>query len=160
MLLNLVAATGSTDADVILGLIERYSSTDIRENESLVSLVNYALQYYKDYIAPNRKFVVPTESEVAVLLDIKENLMLLAKEYASAEELQNLLLSIARKYPEYCDANKLNAVGLPVVKGDFFKMLYKTLLGAESGPRFGSFIELYGIVPMIELIDKTIEHLI
>ncbi len=160
MLLNLVAATGSTDADVILGLIERYSSTDIRENESLVSLVNYALQYYKDYIAPNRKFVVPTESEVAVLLDIKENLMLLAKEYASAEELQNLLLSIARKYPEYCDANKLNAVGLPAVKGDFFKMLYKTLLGAESGPRFGSFIELYGIVPMIELIDKTIEHLI
>lgn len=157
MLLNLVAATGSTDADVILGLIERYNSINIRKNESLVRLVNYALQYYKDYIAPNRKFVAPTASEITVLLDIKENLLLLAKEYASAEELQNLLLSIGRKYPEYCDADKLNAAGLPAVRSNFFKMLYKTLLGAESGPRFGSFIELYGIMPMVELINKTIQ---
>lgn len=158
MLLNLVVATNATEPEVILGLIERYSGSNVRTNNSLINLVDYALQYYKDYVAPNRIFIRPTENEKQVLNDIKDNLSKFDKEQANAENLQNLLLAVARKYSEYCDANKLNAVGLPAVQGNFFKMLYKTLLGSESGPRFGSFIELYGINSTVALINKTLAN--
>lgn len=157
MLLNLVAATGSDDRQVILGLIEKYVGEDLSHNKTIISLIDNALQYYKDYIAPNRRLEAPNNDEIIVLKDIKEHLAKLDnKAIINAEEIQNLLLTIARKYPFYCNRDKLNAAGLPTVKGDFFQMLYSTLLGAQSGPRFGSFIALYGVVPMIDLLEQTI----
>lgn len=156
MLINLVVATNATDANVILGLIEKYNGVKASENKTLVELVDYAIQYYKDYVAPNRVFAIPSNSEKEVLEAIKNKLQNFDKTNSTAENLQNLLLSVARNYSEYCNANKLNEAGLPTVQGNFFKMLYQTLLGAEAGPRFGSFIALYGIDSVIELIDKTI----
>lgn len=154
MLLNLVVATGATEESVIWGLLDRYCGPDVRSNISLVNLVKYALQYYKDYVAPNREYAVPTEREKEVLKSIAEALV--GKEGYKSAELQNLLLDTARKYPEYCDANKTNSEGAMAVKGSFFQMLYRTLLGAASGPRFGSFIELYGIDSTIKLINSVL----
>lgn len=38
-------------------------------------------------------------------------------------------------------------------QSDWFGGLYQVLLGAERGPRFGSFVALYGINETIELIQ-------
>ncbi|MDN5249172.1 MAG: hypothetical protein QWI73_03645, partial [Alphaproteobacteria bacterium] len=38
----------------------------------------------------------------------------------------------------------------------FFQMLYKTLLGQASGPRLGSFIELYGLQESKQLVGQAI----
>ena len=41
---------------------------------------------------------------------------------------------------------------------DFFKLIYKVLLGQEQGPRLGSFIKLYGIKKTIKLIDDILKN--
>jgi lysyl-tRNA synthetase class 1 len=41
-----------------------------------------------------------------------------------------------------------------LIMRDWFKAIYEVLLGASQGPRFGSFIALYGIENTIALIDK------
>ena len=38
----------------------------------------------------------------------------------------------------------------------WFQALYETLLGSSEGPRFGSFIALYGIHDTINLINKCL----
>ena len=40
---------------------------------------------------------------------------------------------------------------------DWYSRLYEILLGQTQGPRLGSFIILYGVKEVIDLIDKAIE---
>ncbi|MCB1350820.1 MAG: lysine--tRNA ligase, partial [Maritimibacter sp.] len=39
---------------------------------------------------------------------------------------------------------------------DWFKALYQVLLGADQGPRFGSFVALYGVAETVALIDRAL----
>jgi lysyl-tRNA synthetase class 1 len=44
----------------------------------------------------------------------------------------------------------------PGVSNDWFGMLYAVLLGEARGPRFGSFVALYGIAPTRTLIADAL----
>ena len=44
----------------------------------------------------------------------------------------------------------------PGVSNDFFNMLYEVLLGEKRGPRFGSFVALYGVNETRALIAKAL----
>ena len=39
---------------------------------------------------------------------------------------------------------------------DWFKALYEVLLGQSQGPRFGSFIAVYGLERTVELINQAL----
>ena len=39
---------------------------------------------------------------------------------------------------------------------DWFNMLYQVLLGQEKGPRFGSFVAVYGVPNAIAMIDGAL----
>jgi len=39
---------------------------------------------------------------------------------------------------------------------EWFKALYEVLLGQSQGPRFGSFVAIFGIDETIELIDHAL----
>jgi lysyl-tRNA synthetase class 1 len=67
-------------------------------------------------------------------------------ETASAEDIQNIVYEIG-KDPHY---------GFEQLR-DWFKALYETLLGAEQGPRMGSFIALYGIENSRKLITQALD---
>ena len=41
-------------------------------------------------------------------------------------------------------------------RSHFFQMLYQVLLGQERGPRFGSFVALYGIDETRALIARAL----
>jgi hypothetical protein len=43
--------------------------------------------------------------------------------------------------------------GRPGVSLDWFNMLYQVLLGQEKGPRFGSFVAVYGLQNAVTMID-------
>jgi lysyl-tRNA synthetase class 1 len=62
---------------------------------------------------------------------------------ASAEDIQNQVFEIGKKYP----FESLR---------DWFKALYETLLGSEQGARMGSFIALYGVVNTRRLIKEAL----
>ena len=65
---------------------------------------------------------------------------------ARAEELQTILYDVGRAMPRYQDPNAKGATpDKPGVSNAWFGAIYQVLLGEERGPRFGSFIELYGV---------------
>jgi len=40
---------------------------------------------------------------------------------------------------------------------EWFKAIYEVLIGQSQGPRFGSFVELYGVQDSIALIDDALD---
>ena len=67
------------------------------------------------------------------------------------------LYDVARKIPRYQDMKAKGATAeRPGVSNDWFTMLYGVLLGESRGPRFGSFVALYGIAETRQLIADAL----
>ena len=73
----------------------------------------------------------------------------------SAEDIQNVVYEIGRREP-FLDQVKKGKDGRPGVSLDWFNMLYQVLLGQEKGPRFGSFVAVYGVPNAVAMIDGAL----
>ena len=156
MLLNLVSASNAENADVLWGFISRYAKGATPENQpELDSLVGFAIRYFNDFVKPTKKFRAPDAVERETLEKIDQTLANLPAD-ADAHTIQNALLDIGRVTERYQDHNKKSPDGGPGVSVSFFQMLYEVLIGQERGPRFGSFIALYGIDETRGLIAKAL----
>ena len=116
-------------------------------------MVGYAINYYRDFVAPTKKFREPSETERAALQDLRNALSQLSAD-ASAETIQNAVYEIGRREP-FLDTKKAKD-GRPGVSLEWFNMLYQVLLGQEKGPRFGSFAAVYGLQNTIDMIDGAL----
>ncbi|MGD0633486.1 MAG: lysine--tRNA ligase [Beijerinckiaceae bacterium] len=157
MLLNLATVANSTDPAVLWGFLRRYApSVSPQNHPRLDALVGYAVAYYRDFVRPAKKYRLPDEVERAALEQLDAALGALA-EGASAEDIQTALYDVARPIPRY---QNLNAKGAtperPGVSNDWFSMLYQVLLGKSEGPRFGSFVALYGVKETRALIEAAL----
>ncbi len=156
MLLNLVSASNAENADVLWGFISRYAKGATPENQpELDSLVGFAIRYFNDFVKPTKKFRAPDAVERETLEKIDQTLANLPAD-ADAHTIQNALLDIGRVTERYQDHNKKSPDGGPGVSVSFFQMLYEVLIGQERGPRFGSFIALYGIDETRSLIADAL----
>ena len=64
---------------------------------------------------------------------------------------------MARPIPRYQDFKAKTATPeRPGVSNEWFNALYQVLLGEERGPRFGSFVALYGVPETRALIAKAL----
>jgi lysyl-tRNA synthetase class 1 len=78
-------------------------------------------------------------------------------EDASAEQIQDVVYEIGRREPFLDKSGKGKTKdGKPGVSLDWFNMLYQVLLGQEKGPRFGSFVAVYGISNAVAMIDGAL----
>ena len=156
MLLNLAAVANSEDASVLWGFLRRYAPGASPENHPrLDRLVGYAVAYFRDFVKPAKNYRAADDVERAVLQEIDETLS--GMEGASAEEIQTALYDVARAVPRYQDFGAKGATPVrPGVSNDFFNMLYEVLLGEKKGPRFGSFIALYGVAETRKLIEDAL----
>ena len=146
MLLNLAAVANSEDPAVLWGFLRRYAPDASPEKvPRLDAMIGYAVAYFRDFVRPKKVFRAADEVERAALEKLGEGLAALPQG-ASAEQAQTLLYDVARPIPRY---QNLSAKGAtperPGVSNDWFNMLYQVLLGEDRGPRFGSFIALYGV---------------
>ncbi|WP_182418654.1 lysine--tRNA ligase [Bartonella sp. HY038] len=156
MLLNLVSASNAENKNVLWGFISRYADGVTPENnKSLDDLVGYAIGYFNDFVKPTKKFRAPDEVERETLIAIDKNLSALDLQ-ADGNIIQNALLDVARKIERYQDSAKKGPDGGPGVSVMFFQMLYEVLIGQERGPRFGSFVALYGINETRERIQQAL----
>ncbi len=156
MLLNLVSASNAENAEVLWGFISRYAKgVNAQTCPELNQLVKFAIKYFDVFVKPNKKFRLPDDSERATLAQIDEKLANLP-ETVDGNMLQNMLLDVARLTERYQDHSKKSPEGGPGVSNVFFQMLYEVLLGQERGPRWGSFIALYGINEMRALIAEAL----
>jgi lysyl-tRNA synthetase class 1 len=106
-------------------------------------LVGYALRYYHDFVKPAKTYRLPTAQERTALQALADAL---GKVQAGAggEELQNLVYEAGKVHGF---ADNLRA---------WFGALYEVLLGQSQGPRFGGFIELYGVENTRTLIARAL----
>jgi lysyl-tRNA synthetase, class I len=88
----------------------------------------------------------PKANEAMALRELDAQLAALPED-ASAEEIQHIVYAIG-KDPHY---------GFGELR-DWFKALYQTLLGADQGPRMGSFIALYGVANSRRLIAQALQE--
>jgi len=156
MLLNLVSASNAENADVLWGFISRYAPGVTQENNpKLNELVTYAIRYFNDFVKPTKKFRPADDVELAALKGIDAQLATLPAD-ADGNAIQNAMLDVARGIERYQDHTKKSPEGGPGVSVSFFQMLYEVLIGQERGPRFGSFVALYGIAETRALIEKAL----
>jgi lysyl-tRNA synthetase class 1 len=142
LLLNLVSASNAENKDVLWGFIDNYApGVNARSHPFLDRLTDYALVYYRDFVAPNKTYRAPTADERAALTDLSEKLGALDVA-ADAETIQTEVYAVGKANFEE------NLRG-------WFQTLYQVLLGQDQGPRFGSFAALYGLEKTRTLIDDA-----
>jgi lysyl-tRNA synthetase, class I len=157
MLLNLAAVANSEDPAVLWGFLRRYAPDASPENHPrLDGLIRYAVRYFRDFVRPAKSYREPDDVEREALSKLADMLAALPK-HASAETIQTALYDIAREIPRYQDLKAKGATPeRPGVSNDWFNMLYAVLLGEGRGPRFGSFVALYGIDETRQLIAEAL----
>ena len=145
MLMNLVSASNAEDPSVLWGFISRYAPEATPETHpQLDQLVGYAIRYFDDFVKPHKVFRAPSELEEAALRDLDRKLQALATgDHANGEVIQSLVYEVGKAHA----FENLR---------DWFKALYQVLLGQDQGPRFGSFIALYGVEETRSLIAKAL----
>jgi lysyl-tRNA synthetase, class I len=157
MLLNLVSASNAENAETLWGFIGRYwPGVTPRSHPKLNRLVEYAIHYFRDFVLPEKKFRAAGEVERAALTDLRDALSQLPPD-STAERIQEVVYEVGRRPPFLDTTGKIKTRdGKPGVSLEWFNMLYQVLLGQEKGPRFGSFVALYGLGNTIEMIDGAL----
>ena len=143
LLLNLVSAANAENKETLWGFISRYAPDASPESHPLLDqLAGYAIRYYEDFVRPAKTYRAPDEKECAALVDLASQLRKHDGE-ADASTLQSLVFSVGKAH----EFEPLRA---------WFTALYEVLLGQSQGPRFGSFIALYGVSETADMIDAAL----
>src|SRR6201999_3510112 len=97
--------SNAENADTLWGFIGRYRPgvTPVT-HPKLDALVGYAINYYRDFVLPEKKFREPSDGERAALNDLRDALSTLPPS-ASAEDIQNVVYEIGRREP-FLDTKK------------------------------------------------------
>jgi lysyl-tRNA synthetase, class I len=157
MLLSLVTASNAANAETLWGFISRYRpGVTSRTHPRLAALVGHAINYYRDFVAPAKKFRAPNAAERAALHDLRDALAQLP-EQPTPEAIQDVVYEVGRREPFLDKTGKIKTKdGKPGVSLEWFNMLYQVLLGQEKGPRFGSFVAAYGVPNTVAMIDGAL----
>jgi lysyl-tRNA synthetase class 1 len=148
MLLNLASVINADSPEMLWGFIRAYSPGASPESAPfLARLVDYAIAYNRDFVAPTKRYRAATAEEHVALTDLADRLEAGdAKNFSGeteAERLQNLVYAVGKEQ---------KFVPLKA----WFDCLYQVLLGQNEGPRFGGFIALYGVARTVELIRTSL----
>jgi lysyl-tRNA synthetase, class I len=143
ILLNLANVCHSEDKAVLWHFITRYRPDANPETAPMLDkLVEYAINYYQDFVRPNKSYRKASDVERAALTDLVTRIRALPRD-ADAEAIQTEVYAVGQRE----DFDDLKA---------WFKALYEILLGQSEGPRMGSFFALYGLDESLELIERAI----
>ena len=143
VLTNLVSVLNTDDRQIVWDYVLRYDPEAGQNEEILDRMIDTALHYYRDFIAPTKVYSWPQETYHEAL----DAFVTYLQEHpeAGADELQSACYSAAKD----------RELGL----GGWFKAMYQLLLGQDQGPRIGTFVSLYGIKETLKLIEARREAL-
>ncbi len=144
ILLNLANVCHSEDKAVLWHFISRYRPDAAPETAPMLDrLVEYAINYYQDFVRPAKSYRKASDAERDALIDLASRLKALPKD-ADAEEIQTQVYEVGKR-EDFADQK------------DWFKALYEILLGQSQGPRMGSFMALYGMDESLALLERAIK---
>ena len=143
LLLHLVSASSAENEDVMWGFITQHNP-EIKKGDVafMDKIVRLSINYFNKYVKPHKVFREATSQEkegFSRLLELLENFQI---ENLTAEEIQTQVYSIG--------------MDLGFELKAWFSAIYEVLLGEKQGPRVGTFIKLYGISNMKNLIKERV----
>jgi lysyl-tRNA synthetase class 1 len=145
LLLNLVSAANASDKAILWGFLSRYIPGATPESQPLLDqMAGYAINYYEDFVRPNKVFRAPDSRERSAMEDLADRLKDLGPACTDVDLIQNEVYAAGK------DA------GFEPLRG-WFAALYEVLLGQSQGPRFGSFVAIFGIERTIALIESGLK---
>ena len=145
MLLNIVGSSNAKSKDILWKFINRFhDDINPKDHPILDSLTNYAINYFKDKVEPNKKFKTPNLNEKKALRELVNELKPISQEM-TPEDIQTIVYSVGKK----CGYDKNLR--------EWFKLIYEVLFGELDGPRMGFFISFFGVKETIKLIDDKIK---
>ncbi len=146
LLLNLIGVLGAeASAEQVWSYLANYvPGAGPEAHPELARLVETALAYNRDFVAPTLAKRAPEINEAAALREL-DRYLAETGEGTGADDLQTLIYDIGKR----------EQFGFESLR-DWFKALYQTLLGSDQGPRMGSFIALYGIPETRRLIAEAL----
>src|SRR5205823_170570 len=119
MLLTLVSSSNAENAETLWGFIGRYRpGVTPQTHPKLDALVGYAINYFRDFVLPEKKFREPTAAERGALEDLRNALARLPQD-ATPEDIQNVVYEIGRREP-FLDHAKPSKDGRPGVVEERF----------------------------------------
>ena len=143
LLLNLVSAADASTKDILWGFLARYIPGATPSSEPMLDkLAGYAIHYYEDFVKPSKRFRAPDLRERAAMEALVRRLQALPAG-ADAEAIQNEVFEVGK------------AAGFEPLRA-WFAALYEVLLGQPTGPRFGSFVAIFGVDRTIRLIERAL----
>ncbi len=141
LLLNLVSVMGKVDQRMLAEVIRRRTGLDPAGDPRLARLIDHAIAYHRDRIAPTLSRRAPDAREREALLALDR--WLAAHPGADSEAIQFELYEIGKRH------------GFEPLRA-WFQALYEVLIGSREGPRMGSFIALYGIAETRALLAEAL----
>ena len=144
MLLNLVGSSNAENKEILWKFINKFHK-NIKSNDHpiLDSLTEYAINYFKDKVEPNKKFKKPNNEEKIALMNLTKKLKDVSQN-SKPEEIQTLIYTVGKEN------------GYEKNLRDWFKLIYLVLFGEEDGPRMGFFVSFFGVKETIELLKDKV----
>jgi lysyl-tRNA synthetase, class I len=154
LLLNLAAVANAENKDVLWGFLRRYApGADPSTHPQLDRMAGYAVRYFRDRVKRQKTYRLAEDHERAALQDLMAMLEGVAAEgVIDPAVIQDRILDVGRRDPWRTPGKD----GGWNVGGAWFQMLYQVLLGEERGPRFGSFVAIYGALNTRALIARAL----
>ncbi|MGZ3306007.1 MAG: lysine--tRNA ligase [Asticcacaulis sp.] len=142
LMLNLVSAANAADKETLWGFLRAYIPGATPETEPVLDrLAGYALNYFEDFVRPTKAFRLPSDQEREAFADLAAQLRALPADMRDAEALQNIVFEVGKAH------------GFEPLRS-WFQALYEVLLGQSQGPRFGSFVAIFGVERTVRLIEQ------
>ena len=142
MLLNLVGSSNADNKEILWKFINRFhKEIDQKKYKILDRLTEFAINYFKDKVKPNKKFKIPNTKEKKALENLVKKLKKIDQKL-SPEEIQTHVYTVGKEN------------GYEKNLRDWFKLIYEVVFGEENGPRMGFFISFFGLKETIELIKS------
>tara|TARA_Y100000591_G_scaffold331249_1_gene364557 strand:- start:154 stop:1716 length:1563 start_codon:yes stop_codon:yes gene_type:complete len=145
MLLNLVGSSNADNKVILWKFINKFhKEINPKDYKILDGLTEYAINYFKDNVKPNKKFKKPNQNEKKALENLIKRLEGI-KQFLNPEEIQTLVYTAGKES------------GYEKNLREWFKLIYEVVFGEENGPRMGFFISFFGLKETIELIKNKIK---
>ena len=98
-LTNLVSICNTDDKDIIWSFINQYDpKLSPSKNPEFDKLIGYAINYYNDFVLPNKKYLEVNSDNKIVFQDMLNVLKSQITESDTAEEIQTLLYEVGKKH--------------------------------------------------------------
>ena len=157
MLLNLASASNTEDADILWGFITRHRPGVTQESSpALDRLVHYAVRYYHDFVKPHEALPRSRRDRARGARRRSTRRSRSCRRTPMPRRSRRAVYDVGRAFERYQTPPKTGRTSGPGVALTWFHTLYELLLGQERGPRFGSFVAIYGIAETRALIGKAL----